>query len=169
VKTLTKEQIDGIKESFDYLAESGLLIWKRTPYGKSQFLGKEAGYLHPLGYRRVLFQRNSYLVHRVIWLLVHGEWPSMDVDHINGVKTDNRIENLRLVTKSINGQNQRSPKVSSQTGKLGVSKSNRKAKPFKTSIFVNGRAIHLGYFSSADDAHTAYLKAKREMHEGCTI
>jgi hypothetical protein len=114
-----------------------------------------------------------FLAHRLAWLYVHGVMPEHYVDHINGVKNDNRIENLRDVKQGVNLQNQKRAKrnrVSSDL--LGVSFSNKgqnKDRPYRARIVVDRKEIHLGTFAYEKDAHDAYLAAKRQYHEGCTI
>jgi len=114
-----------------------------------------------------------YLAHRLAWLYVHGVMPKKNIDHINGVKTDNRIENLRDVAQSVNLQNlQRARKNRKSSRLLGVSHSNRGtclARPYRARIVVDGRELSLGTFATEQEAHQAYLAAKRIHHEGCVI
>jgi HNH endonuclease/AP2 domain len=103
----------------------------------------------------------------VAWLIVYGAWPSKNIDHINGVKTDNRIANLRDVSQSINGENRAAPRKSTRSGFLGVTKD--KDGKFRAQISVGGKNTHLGVFAVAEEAFAAYLSAKRRLHVGCTI
>ena len=90
----------------------------------------------------------------------------MDVDHINGVKTDNRWYNLRQVTRRTNMENQRAAKIGNLTGVLGVTWYSGK---YVARITVHGVKRHLGRFADLAEAEQAYLTAKREFHAGCTI
>ena len=90
------------------------------------------------------------------------------IDHINGIKDDNRIINLRLANNFINSQNKHKSPKNNTTGYFGVSIDNA-AKKFRARIVHNNKSIHLGMFSDPKEAELAYLKAKREIHEGCTI
>jgi hypothetical protein len=123
------------------------------------------------GYIAIYVDGYHHTAHRLAWLYTKFEWPKGDIDHINGNRQDNRISNLRDATRLINSQNKRSPIHGKQSGlPLGVSRVRRDlAKPFFAAICHNEKSIHLGYFSNAEEAHDAYLKAKRSMHEGCTI
>ena len=106
--------------------------------------------------------------HRLAWLLHYGEWPNGNIDHINGVRDDNRIANLRVVTNAINCQNKRRPLPSNKTGFLGVSKAPGKDR-WRAHVMVNRRQIRIGTFGSPEEAHAAYVAAKRRLHEGCTL
>jgi hypothetical protein len=107
-----------------------------------------------------------YEEHRLVWLYHTGEWPDNPIDHINGNPKDNRIENLRSVSHVVNMQNQRRAMSTSKTGLLGAFPWKGK---FLAQITVDGRIRNLGVFKTAQEAHEAYVKAKREFHDGCTI
>lgn len=104
-----------------------------------------------------------YLVHRVAWLLHYGEWPKGDIDHINGITTDNRIENLRVVTMAENQQN-RTLACKSQSGIRGVDFQKREGK-WRARIKAYGKPILLGMYETKEEARDAYLLAKREFHK----
>ncbi len=95
---------ENVKDLFDY--RDGKLYWTDNIYHKSR-AGTEAGYLNTDGYRRVRYKGKLYQSHRVAWLWVTGEWPQGDCDHVNGDRQDNRIENLRDVSRQENIKNQR--------------------------------------------------------------
>lgn len=125
-----------------------------------------AGGINGVGYRVISIRNNPYLAHRLAWLYVHGEWPTT-IDHINGIRDDNRIENLRSVTNQVNQQNLKRAQKNSSTGFLGViSHRNRRGKKFSARIHCNGKFTHLGYFSTPEEAHLAYASAKRVIHIG---
>lgn len=149
---------DFVRELFNYDPDVGVLVRK-----------KRYQIAHPSkgdGYTRIRVGRLIYQVHRVIWLHVYGEWPSKDIDHINGDKSDNRIENLRDVSHSVNLQNQRRAAITSKTGLLGVHPHQGR---FLAQIQINKKIIYLGLFGTAIEGHNAYLDAKRALHDGCTI
>ena len=153
----------------DYDPESGYLSWK-TQVAFRVKPGDEAGWIRPEGYREVSLLGKSYKVHRVAFLLVNGEWPKFHVDHINGVRDDNRWENLRDVPRRINNENQRQAAPRSKVGLLGVRHIARlKHNPYNAQIKVKGKVIALGCYPTPEEAHAVYLCAKRSLHEGCTI
>lgn len=159
----------------DYNKDTGIFTWKERgiEYFKneqalksfnSRFLGKFAGSLcKHHGYIMIRIHRVTFISHRLAWLYVYGCWPS-DIDHINGIKTDNRICNLREANKSENMQNIRSAmKNNKSSGLLGVTFSNSLNK-FMSRITINGKTKFLGYFNDKYDAHKMYLQAKRQLH-----
>lgn len=97
-----------------------------------------------------------YSAHRVVWAFVHGEWPTLQVDHINGNRTDNRIVNLRLVSNRHNSMNS-AMKRNNTSGFPGVSWHRNR---FRAQIKIHGRQKFLGYFDAPEDAHKAYCAAK---------
>lgn len=94
---------------------------------------------------------------------VHGHWPKGQVDHINGDHTDNRVENLRDLTNKQNAQNRRRAKHDNSTGLLGVSFEKRNGR-YRARIMADGCMVSLGYYATPEEAHDAYLTAKRELH-----
>jgi hypothetical protein len=99
-----------------------------------------------------------------------GAWPLFEIDHRNGIGTDNRWKNLRDGTRSFNIQNQRRARSDNKTGFLGVHRSGKKErKGFVAKIQLDGKQRYLGVFSTAEAAHAAYLAAKRRIHPGCVI
>jgi hypothetical protein len=104
-----------------------------------------------------------YLAHRLAWMYVYGRWPAkgLDIDHINGNRQDNRIANLREVTRGQNMQNQRRASSRSTTGLLGVL---RKSRRFAAHITADGRTHCLGTFDTPEEAHRVYMDAKSRLH-----
>ena len=160
---LTPERVS---ELFNYDPLTGVLTWKHSRGG--QVSGSPAGCITEDGYRRVTTGRRSYLVHRLIWMLVYGAWPTNTIDHINGDKLDNRITNLRDVTRKTNKENMRKPRKDNTVGVLGVHW-HKYMKKFQASIRTNGERIHLGTYNTSEEAHQAYLIAKRQLHAGNTL
>jgi len=120
------------------------------------------------GYRRVSLFGQRYLAHRLAWFYVHGVWPEKHIDHINGDKGDNRISNLREADDRINMENMRKAKSSNKVGLLGVHLHKQSGR-WRARIEVRGKTLHLGLYGTPEIAHQEYLKAKRSLHEGCTI
>lgn len=147
---------EDVIELFNY--NDGKLFHKKSGSGKK--IGNRAGYKHSNGYRRVWVNGKKYLEHRVIFLYNHGYLPEF-IDHINGIKDNNKIENLRAVTISQNCMNKKSSKNSSSQYK-GVYWCNN-IKIWKAGIKIDGRQIHLGYFSNEIDAAIAYNDKSKEL------
>jgi hypothetical protein len=136
--------------------------------GVSLPAGRIAGAIVDTGYYKVYIRGRKFLVHRLIWLYVYGNWPNQ-IDHINGDRADNRLCNLRESDYSRNAMNQRRPQKQNTTGYLGVSRTGGRKKPFRANIFFDGKNRYLGTFYTAEEAHQAYINAKRIHHETCSI
>lgn len=159
---LTQEKL---KELMSYDPETGLFNWLRPPRGYRK--GRELG-ANSKGYVLIGVDGGRYLAHRLAWLYVHGNFPNCCVDHINGNTKDNRIENLRDVSVQVNSQNRKKAQSNSKSGLLGAAFYKRTGK-WQSTIRVNGRHKALGYYDTPEQAHDAYLSAKRQLHAGCTI
>ena len=158
--------IDRVLTHLSYDPQTGVLTWKKSPTPRIH-VGAVAGSISDKGYVVIICLGRLLQGHRVAWLLTHGAWPAGDIDHINGIRTDNRIANLRDVSRSVNQQNLKTARRDNQTGLLGVKKT--RCGTFEARINLNGRYVHLGTFPAAAEAHQAYITAKRKHHEGCTI
>jgi hypothetical protein len=153
--------------TFSYSHDSGVLTWNDVPrLGPKRPAGRVAGSLDAHGYIQIGVFKKTFKAHRLVWFYVTGEMPRQQIDHINGIRTDNRFCNLRVVTNAINSQNKRSPLPSNKSGFLGVSW-NRGA--WRATIQVNHKQINIGRYADPSEAHVAYLNAKRIYHDGCTI
>lgn len=158
---ITKETL---AEHLHYNPATGLIIWRNTGTGRR--INGIAGCFEN-GYWRVKIKGKKLLSHRIAWVLTHGDIDAgLEIDHINGIKTDNRIANLRLVEKVTNTQNRRTRNRNNKAGFLGVHPVRGK---FRASIRVEGKLIHLGYFETAGLAHQEYVIAKRRLHPGGTL
>jgi len=144
-----------------YDAESGLLRWKID--GGSPRAGHVAGWPERSSYIRVMLSQKSYMAHRLAWYITHGKWPKNQLDHINGVRGDNRISNLREANHSENQQNKHVPPSSNSSGILGVSYL-KKDRRWRADIKVDGKSTALGTFGTAQQAREAYLEAKAKLH-----
>lgn len=119
-----------------------------------------AGGLTKEGYIRIRLNGVEYRAHRIVWELHNGKIPEgMLIDHINRIKTDNRIENLRLATQSQNLNNQ--PGRSKLGLPKGVQLHNSK---YRAKITINGKSIHLGVFDTPEEAGKAYEDKAIELH-----
>ena len=144
---------------------TGAFTWAVSP-GRRVRAGTPAG-TESDGYRQVCYGGKVYKAHRLAWFLVYGAWPSEQVDHRNGVRDDNRIANLRAVGFEGNAQNIRvAYKNNVTSGMLGVT---RRRKKWEAAIMCRGVKHYLGVFATPEDAHAAYVEAKRKLHDTCTI
>ena len=170
-----------LRELLHYDPDTGLFTWlTRSPayfssemYAKTwntKYAGKIAKGVSN-GYNSIRVIDYVYWAHRLAWLYTNGHWPTGEIDHINGIRLDNRLVNLRDVSRSTNQQNLKTRVGPNKTLPLGVCKIHRDnlRRPYKAALTISGVTKHLGYFASAEEAHAAYLIAKRELHEGCTI
>lgn len=129
---------------------------------------KPVGSVSKRGYVQVSAGDRLYMAHRIAWLLATGDWPKGEIDHIDGNRANNRLDNLRDVSTAINQQNIKRPKHSSATGQLGAEFRARDGK-YRARIRANGKQILLGTFALAHEASAKYLAAKRELHQGNTL
>lgn len=154
---LTQERL---KELLRYDPETGIFV--RLVYTSSNAqAGSIAGCKMNTGYIKITVLNIAYLAHRLAWLYVYGEFPNGQIDHINNIKTDNNICNLREVSNAENAQNKRNHNSNNKLGILGVSMSKGK---FKAGIRINRRGINLGTFATKELARDAYVLAKRKIH-----
>lgn len=153
-------------ELYRYDPETGLFTHaKDKRAGRGMVIAKAgdvAGSLDQKGYVKFKIAGKNIKAHRLAWLLMTGDLPKGEIDHINGIKGDNRWVNLRDVSPSVNRQNIRKARADSATGVLGVSpyRKNR----YQATISVNGRSVRLGEFYSKEEASAAYWKAKQKYH-----
>jgi len=147
--------ISKLREAFDYNPDTGVLIRKST--------NRPSKGLDSYGYIQLGYCKKMYKAHRVIWAIVHGEFPKGHIDHINGNRSDNRIQNLRVVTQQQNSHNHQKINKKNKSGFRGVCWNGRASK-WQAAISVNSKTIYIGVFSTPEDAHLAYLYAKKIYH-----
>lgn len=158
-----EEDISVLREYLSYCPDSGIIHWLKSPTAVVK-PGSIAGRVDSKGYISLHFRRKKFKAHRVAFAIQYGRWPEV-IDHINGIKTDNRLDNLRECTHEQNMQNSRVYLRRNKSSRFsGVSRCNNKSNPWTSQIRVDGKKIHLGSFSSELDAHKAYLAAKAELH-----
>lgn len=115
------------------------------------------------GYLTGTYKNMRFMAHRVVWALHHGEWPDGWIDHINGCKTDNRPENLRIASTSLSNHNRKFK--SSECGFLGVTRSKNCVEPrYIAQIQHNGEHHYLGMYKTPEEAARVRDKKAVEIH-----
>jgi hypothetical protein len=151
-----------LRELLDYDPETGEFTWRVTRNHNARH-GQRAGSTHGKGYWGIAIDGRKYQAHRLAFLHIFGKWPDGDLDHANGVRTDNRIANLRLATRSQNAANRRCSRRNISSGFKGVHFEPQTGQ-YRARIGKHGKSQHLGLFRTAADAHAAYCAAAREVH-----
>lgn len=154
-----------LKELLTYNKLTGKFTRLNSAPGESNAMDN-AGSMNWNGYTHIQVDGRCYMAHRLAWIYEIGSIPEgMEIDHINHDKSDNRIENLRLITKENNLKN-KSKYSSNSSGVNGVHWRKDKGK-WQAKIRVNKKFIHLGYFNDIADAERARKKAEKEhgFHE----
>lgn len=146
--------LEALKQRLTYDPETGAFRDKS---------GKALGTVARGGYVVIRVQGRLQYAHRLAWIWVHGEAPAGDIDHINGVRSDNRIVNLRSATRSQNQANRRSR---NRTGYKGVfvHQDTGRTKRYGAQVVKNGKFIWLGWHATAKEAGDAYARAAQEIH-----
>lgn len=154
--SVTRERV---MELLSYNPETGALTWLKFRGGSAPQIGEEAGSGTLDGHRNIGIDGIRFLAHRIIWLYVYGNWPSVAIDHINGDPLDNRLCNLREASTQQNCMNQKRHK-NSTTKYVGVTF-------HKISQRWRARMgqTHIGWFASEEAAHEAYLAKLRKLAE----
>jgi len=150
-----------LKKHMHYDEITGIFTWIKSTSNKIR-PGVVAGSQRKDGYIEIRLNGELMLAHRMVWLYLNGEMPSLKTDHINGIRNDNRLCNLRLATDTENATNVKTH-CDNRSGLKGVSYDKRFGK-YIARIFHKGKAHWLGHFDSPQDAHAAYVKASAELH-----
>ena len=150
-----------LKEHLHYCPASGVFTRMNTKGGRVS--GTVAGSLEPRGYIIISVNKVMYRAHRLAFLYMTGVHPAGEVDHIDGVKDNNKFANLRITDRAGNCQNLVAARKDSKLGLLGVS-FNKASGKYVAQIQVSGVKTGLGYFDTPEAARLAYVQAKQEMH-----
>ena len=159
---------DLIVRRLHYDRSTGVFRWRVNAKGVKA--GGVAGSHTAKGYIQIGLNGVNCLAHRLAWIYCCGYLPKdVDIDHYNGIKDDNRFANLRCCgDRADNSHNVRRARDTSKTGMLGASPVPGSTK-FKAQIGVRGERHRLGHFDTAEEAHAAYVKAKRQLHRFNTL
>ena len=161
----TEITADEIRAWLRYEPDTGIFTWRKKPNRRIK-IGAVAGTLKDNGRIVIQVLGAEYFAHRLAWIYMTGVWPTNQIDHRSTIPSDNRWDNLRDVTHTVNMQNIRKPKKGSKSGVLGTCLNRGK---YVSQIVVDQTHVWLGRFSTQEAAHDAYIEAKRKWHEGNTL
>ena len=148
-----------LKEKLNYNKDTGIFTWKYNASSRVK-IGDKAGSKNKEGYIKICINNKAYSAHRLAWLYEYGNFPKNYTDHINGIKDDNKICNLRDVTPRESAKN-KSIKSTNTSGHVGVSLYKSSGK-WKAQICIKGKQTNLGYFDLIEDAIKCRKKAEVE-------
>ena len=158
-----KELYNLCKSLFIYNKDNGKLYWENPAYNCKRLKGKEVGTVDKSGYLAMMVKKKNYKVHQICFLMHHKYKPKM-IDHINGIKQDNRISNIRECTSSENGQNRTQLSKNNTSGYKGICLCKRSNK-WNATILYKGVRKSLGYYENKEDAATAYNNACEKYYK----
>jgi hypothetical protein len=140
----------------------GKLYWKINASPQVR-IGDKAGCLGNHGYLKFKWKGKGYLAHRIIYEMAYGSIPELyQIDHVNGIRTDNRVDNLRLATRSQNNCNS-SKRKDNASGFKGVNW-HKASKKWRARITIFNKEKRLGCFSTKEEAYEARLTAEKKYH-----
>ena len=160
-KYSTDISAERLREVLHYCPETGLFT--RTDSRGGRYSGSVSGNVRKDGYIGILIDNRRYLAHRLAWLYVHGAFPAGEIDHADGVRSNNAMTNLREATRSENVHNRKGANKNNRCGFLGVSWSKQRSK-WVAQIRLARKSFRLGFFDNPEAAHAAYLSAKSRLH-----
>lgn len=153
-----------ILSHLDYDPDTGIFTWKfndkKPPQWNGKWGGKAAGSVsETTGYINININKKMTRAHRLAWIVAYGSEPANQIDHINGNRTDNRINNLRCVSNMENGKNQKL-RSTNTSGLMGVG-IHRGTGKYRSRIYHNNKEISLGLFDSFFEACCARKSAEK--------
>ncbi len=164
---------DQLNALLSYNPKTGILVWKHRPASRFKdlrscnrwnavYAGKRAGTVDRYGYIAINLNGKLNRAHRIAWFMMTGKWPEGCLDHINGVRSDNRWENLREATRSQNNCN-KALRSNNKSGTSGISRHPANGK-WRVQICFEGKKHHIGYFYSKQQAIEARKLAEKQHH-----
>ena len=154
---------DQVRELLHYDPSTGVLTWKErgdNPQWSSRRAGKRAGSVNRKQYRAIKAFGKMYQGHRLIWLIMTGDWPAQQIDHINGIRDDNRWVNLREVSNTENLKNRKLPRHNT-SGAMGVY--DMPSGRYRAYIGHGGKRKYLGSFDTFEEAVAARKQAEIDL------
>lgn len=151
-----------LREALDYDRATGQFRWKSRTSNRIK-VGDLAGSAHNAGYWTIGIFGKLHLAHRLAWMHVHGEWPAGDLDHKDGNRLNNSIDNLRVADDVQNGANRGATRLS--TSGIKCVYWNAQNGKWRSRIGFKGKYIEVGSFATREDAAEAY-RAAAEIHQG---
>lgn len=157
-KKLTHKRL---KELVDYDPESGYFSWKFGRPGAS--MGVRCGTVKKAGYTILTLDRTLFRAHRVAWFFVHGEWPKDEIDHINRMRSDNRLANLRIADRSKNGFN----KPVRSDSKIGVKNVSydQETGVYYVRLVIDKKPFNFGGFATIGEAAACAATERLKHHQ----
>lgn len=152
---LTQETLKSI---LLYDVMTGIFTWKIKP-ANCVDIGDVAGWLGEHGYIEIGYKRKHYKAHRLAWLYVYGTTQVAEIDHIDGVRSNNKIANLRAVSHRRNQQN----RTTHRLGRLPGAIFDKRRGKWQAKILISGKGKHIGYFNTEQEASAAYLRLGEEL------
>ena len=147
-----------ISEYLDYNSTTGVFTWRVKT--KTSSINNIAGRSNWRGYVSIWINASPYYARRLAWAICNGSWPVGDIDHINEDKSDNRISNLRVASRSENMFN-RGRNKNNTSGMKGVVFC-KKTQKWRAQIMIDRRSVNIGRFKTKEEASSAYLLKARE-------
>lgn len=163
MKSYSDELSPKLIEEYFYIQDGKILNKKKR---WRSYKDQESGFINHDGYVQICFRKFKNIKgHRLAWCLYYGEWPpsDMQIDHKDGNRSNNRIENLRLISHSGNCQNS-ALRCDNTSGYTGVTWA-PKVRLWRARCHANGKTVDFGYHKTPEDAYKAYLRGKAMMHE----
>jgi len=162
MKAIELPPVELLKEHLNYDPLTGLLRWKKPQRGRT--LGKVAGTRHQGGYVQLNFKGHKYFAHRICWAIYYNEQlaPDVEIDHLYGIRNDNRISELRKATRQEQKYNQKT-QSNSTSGHRGVTW-NKERQRWIAHISTNKKTIRLGRFKTKEEAIEARLNAEKVLN-----
>lgn len=153
--------IDRLREVLNYDPETGIFTWRITRRSVAQ-AGRIAGCLHSGGSIYLRVDGKALQAHRVAWAMQTGAWPKDEIDHINRVRNDNRLVNLREATRAQNLHNRGASKCNT-SGFKGVFMC-RESGRFRAQVRFSGNKKWSARFKTKEEAYAAYCEKAAELH-----